>query len=893
MAAAVALQSKVHRDLLDVIDRLRSMGTNRYVDLPEIIVCGDQSSGKSSVLEAISGMSFPTKDNLCTRFATELVLRRDANREIKVSIHPGNGRSLDEAERLSLFRRELQFQDLDLGGVIEDAKTAMGLSDNKVFSTDILRVELCGPTQPHLTMVDLPGLFRAGSKGQSVNDAKTVRDMVCGYMKRPRSIILAVVSAKSDFNLQDVTELARELDPTRTRTLGLITKPDTLDSGSESEALYLKLAQNTDVVFRLGWHVLKNRDYKMRDSSSSARDEAEEMFFAAGVWTGMNASHLGVASLRYRLSNVLKDQILLQLPNLVLDVEAGITDCKAQLERLGDARETVEEQRRYLHSVSQHFSSLSKAAVDGIYMDVFFHCSAAKGTYRRRLRAVVQNTLTKFEADLRLKGHARTILDEPSSDHEISAGEISRSDYIEEVNTLARNSRGCELAGTPNPLIINELFTHQCQPWREIATNAKNTILTAVDRAVEDILQHVTADKTVEGVARICRVAIDALGRDLDHKVSELLDPHYNTHPITYNRYLTDKVQKIQSDRRRKATETAVRDYFNLQTGNINSACNAQVVLKALIDRIDRRAEVNMERYASDLAIDYMQAYYKVAIKRFVDDFSVLAIERCLISKVPALFGLETVYNLSESDVSRLAGESEEASAERQEYTQKLAVLESTLSDLRRFLSLQQFVVQPHASFIHSTKHHGQDHRTLPWHPQRCPVEPHNLHTIRRLEEQELIPHVLPQLGAAHRGRPHVDNFRVGRITRGELFDLRVMENARRTTAPGRGIRKMSLNTTPRDRARSVVNPSHVLGYDQKRRIEDESSFENVRLTFKWTVTFCSDAQNALALCALAGEQQARAIYESNRCKEAFGTALAPAAASLNRRVANSSLMIE
>ncbi|KAI1159503.1 P-loop containing nucleoside triphosphate hydrolase protein [Nemania serpens] len=70
------LQNEDHQNILDVIDTLRSQGIGRYVDLPQIIVCGDQSSGKSSILEAISGLSFPTKDNLCTRFATELILRR-------------------------------------------------------------------------------------------------------------------------------------------------------------------------------------------------------------------------------------------------------------------------------------------------------------------------------------------------------------------------------------------------------------------------------------------------------------------------------------------------------------------------------------------------------------------------------------------------------------------------------------------------------------------------------------------------------------------------------------------------------------------------------------------------------------------------------------------------
>src|ERR1700722_14289664 len=150
--ATVTLQSKDHRDLLDIIDNLRSQGISRYVDLPEIIVCGDQSSGKSSVLEAISGMSFPTKDNLCTRFATELVLRRDTTPGVKVSINPGPERSADERERLSRFHLEIDIAKPNIGSVVERAKEAMGLSDTKVFSTDILRVELCGSTQPHLTM---------------------------------------------------------------------------------------------------------------------------------------------------------------------------------------------------------------------------------------------------------------------------------------------------------------------------------------------------------------------------------------------------------------------------------------------------------------------------------------------------------------------------------------------------------------------------------------------------------------------------------------------------------------------------------------------------------------------------------------------------------------------
>jgi hypothetical protein len=194
------LQLIEHRDLLDIIDRLRSQGISQFVDLPQIIVCGDQSSGKSSALEAASGLSFPAKDNLCTRFATELILRRSPSVGVNVHIIPGPNRSMDEKKRLEAFK--YTYDVLDISRAVEDAKDVMGLNGNeKVFSTDILRVEISGPSQPHLTMVDLPGLFLAGNKDQSEEDSKLVKSLVLTYMRKPRSIILAVVSAKSDFAL--------------------------------------------------------------------------------------------------------------------------------------------------------------------------------------------------------------------------------------------------------------------------------------------------------------------------------------------------------------------------------------------------------------------------------------------------------------------------------------------------------------------------------------------------------------------------------------------------------------------------------------------------------------------------------------------------------------------
>jgi hypothetical protein len=124
---------------------------------------------------------------------------------------PAQSGQIMSKKKLKAFRSTIK--DVDIGGVVQKAKDAMGLcGDEKTFSTDVLRVEIFGPSQPYLTMVDLPGLFLAGNKDQTQNDAKLVESLVLSYMKRPRSIILAVISAKNDFALQQIIRHIRALD---------------------------------------------------------------------------------------------------------------------------------------------------------------------------------------------------------------------------------------------------------------------------------------------------------------------------------------------------------------------------------------------------------------------------------------------------------------------------------------------------------------------------------------------------------------------------------------------------------------------------------------------------------------------------------------------------------
>lgn len=351
--------------------------------------------------------------------------------------------------------------------------------------------------------MDLPGLFLAGNKNQSVEDAKLVESLVLSYMEQPRSIILAVVSTKSEFSLQQVTRRARENDPDGTRTLGLITKPDTLHQGSESEQAYFELAQNTDVKFRLGWHVVRNRDLNTRHATKAERDAAEKDFFSRGVWVALDPSQLGVDALRIKLSKVLHDQIVTNLPSVLNDIRSGISKCKLLLEKLGTARDGAGEQRRYLLQISQTFTTLVKASIEGDYSDrSFFGDSATQTGCEKRLRARIQNTLMKFAETMRLRGHTRTIIEtEKVASGEARPVKVLRSRFVKEVNDLIQRNLGRELPGTFNPLIVGEMFSVQCQPWEALAKNYVETIVSLAHKTLLTVLKHVADCDTGERLA--------------------------------------------------------------------------------------------------------------------------------------------------------------------------------------------------------------------------------------------------------------------------------------------------------------------------------------------------------------------------------------------------------
>lgn len=110
--------------LLSKIDKLFACGVGDYIDLPQLVVVGDQSSGKSSVLEGLTSLPFPRDSGLCTRFATQITFRRAQETSNSVSIIPAAGASPEHIASIKAWR-----------------KIGLGTLDKEAFS-DIM-MEVC------------------------------------------------------------------------------------------------------------------------------------------------------------------------------------------------------------------------------------------------------------------------------------------------------------------------------------------------------------------------------------------------------------------------------------------------------------------------------------------------------------------------------------------------------------------------------------------------------------------------------------------------------------------------------------------------------------------------------------------------------------------------------
>jgi GTPase SAR1 family protein len=142
------IQNTDYQVIIDKINKIRSYGLSKMLTIPQIAILGDQSSGKSSVLEAITKLSFPRNIETCTRFATQVSLRQGDVPHMSASID-------GEPEFNDKFRAK--GNNWDVHAIVSEANNI--LCANSEISEKVLEITICGPTLSPLTIIDLPGMF--------------------------------------------------------------------------------------------------------------------------------------------------------------------------------------------------------------------------------------------------------------------------------------------------------------------------------------------------------------------------------------------------------------------------------------------------------------------------------------------------------------------------------------------------------------------------------------------------------------------------------------------------------------------------------------------------------------------------------------------------------------
>ncbi|KAI0521330.1 P-loop containing nucleoside triphosphate hydrolase protein [Xylaria bambusicola] len=741
--------------LLDAIDDLRKHGIGRFVDLPQIIVVGDQSAGKSSVLEAISRVRFPVKAEMCTRFPTELVLRTDQQVKINVQIQPASV----STEPLYKFN-ETSFDKDDLSRIIDNAKTHL-LRDGITFSEDVLRIEICSPDVPHLTLVDLPGFYHSLDVNQPADGQEIVDRLVRAYMARKNSIILAIVSARSQVVMQKVLLEVNKYDKNQERTLGIITKPDLLIPGSRDEDTFIKLARNQEPRLRLafGWHVLRNRGETETSLQPEERDSKEKEFFESGIWSAIPSNSRGVDTLRKKLSNILLDHIRKNIDPLIKDIQESIDTRKRSLERLGTSRSSPPQLRAHLDRIASQFQLLSLRAIEGNYSHEFFgglypdvSTTSMEESRVRKLRALVRELNQTFAYVIATKGSRRIIVPDktpteqqgvqrtqrqdirlPSflkafeSQYSFTEPEkVTRSEISAELEPLSSANQGTEFPGTTNDLLAVKLFRDQSHPWEAIARCHIDLLLRIVKTFTERLMAFVTGpdQKTYSAILlNIVDPFLESCTSKLESKLQELLC-HFRS---GYPQPSESEFRATLARRRQKHLDGEVLQGLLTSRPEIFTEDGKRQLADILSS--ERRGESGAE----DL-IDKAETYYELSLRNFTDNVTILAVENCLIKDLPSIFTTSMVSQMEDDMLERLAAESSEMQIERAELEAECETLQKGF-DLckayrgRKSTVLPDMPIRPKVSdtTIHEDKQtpsiptpSSSDAASIPEVPQSC-----------------------------------------------------------------------------------------------------------------------------------------------------------------------------
>jgi len=359
VAPIVSSYNERIRPVLDAVENLRRLNIAKEgIQLPSIVVVGDQSSGKSSVLESLAGISLPRGQGICTRVPLVMRLQNHSLASPELVLEY-NGKTVITDEANVSYAINIATEEL--------AGNGKGISNNPLT----LVVKKNGV--PDLTMVDLPGITRVPVHGQPENIYDQIKDIIMEYITPEESIILNVLSASVDFTTCESIRMSQSVDKTGLRTLAVVTKAD-----KSPEGLLEKVTAD-DVNIGLGYVCVRNRIGD--ESYEEARIEEERLFDSHSLLSKIDKSIVGIPVLAQKLVQVQAMIISKTLPEIVKKINEKLANNLSELDKLpANLSSVADAMTAFMHIIGLTKESLRKILLRGEFDEYpeekNMHCTA-------------------------------------------------------------------------------------------------------------------------------------------------------------------------------------------------------------------------------------------------------------------------------------------------------------------------------------------------------------------------------------------------------------------------------------------------------------------------------------------------------------------------------------
>ncbi|XP_034648327.1 dynamin-2 isoform X14 [Trachemys scripta elegans] len=311
-------------DLIPLVNKLQdafsSIGQSCHLDLPQIAVVGGQSAGKSSVLENFVGRDFlPRGSGIVTRrpLILQLIFSKTEYAEF-------------------LHCKSKKFTDFDEVRQEIEAETDRVTGTNKGISPVPINLRVYSPHVLNLTLIDLPGITKVPVGDQPQDIEYQIKDMILQFISRESSLILAVTPANMDLANSDALKMAKEVDPQGLRTIGVITKLDLMDEGTDAR----DILENKLLPLRRGYIGVVNRSQKDIEGKKDIRAAlaAERKFFLSHPAYRHMADRMGTPHLQKVLNQQLTNHIRDTLPSLRSKLQSQLLSLEKEVEEYKNFR---------------------------------------------------------------------------------------------------------------------------------------------------------------------------------------------------------------------------------------------------------------------------------------------------------------------------------------------------------------------------------------------------------------------------------------------------------------------------------------------------------------------------------------------------------------------------